>query len=232
MKILVISPNVSWESASELAKALKADHINPYKEDRRNFLNYDLVFNYGCNRNMKCNGIINTAKAVANCVDKIKTYTLLKANNIPTVNVALKKEDIDDKWKVIVARESATGAGGEGLKYFYDKKEIDKDYAFFTEYYKHKFEFRIVVFKGVVVGRYLKDEEDGAWFLREMDKEGFEEIDKSCIQAAEALGIDYVGFDVLSTSQKNFRILEANSGPIITEEVISHISKVLEVVHA
>jgi glutathione synthase/RimK-type ligase-like ATP-grasp enzyme len=75
-----------------------------------------------------------------------------------------------------------------------------------------------MVFRGAVVGRYFKKEDSGDWYFNNQPAKGFEEMDKHCIRAAKALGIDYVGFDVVAKNKKDFRILEANSGPRITDE--------------
>lgn len=48
----------------------------------------------------------------------------------------------------------------------------------------------------------------------------FKTIDAACVKGAELLGIDYVGFDVLAKNKKDFRICEANSGPILTDDVL------------
>jgi glutathione synthase/RimK-type ligase-like ATP-grasp enzyme len=82
---------------------------------------------------------------------------------------------------------------------------------------------------GNVVGRYLKEVANDEWHLNSMEAEGFEHIDKACIKAAEALKIDYVGFDVLSRGKRTFTILEANSAPILTEDAAAAIKTFIEV---
>ena len=59
---------------------------------------------------------------------------------------------------------------------------------------------------------------DGSVNFNHQAPKGFEKIDEHCIKAAKALGIDYVGFDVLAHTKKDFVILEANSGAIMTDE--------------
>lgn len=55
MKICIVHPLASLESAQMLAAALKADCINPYATNKRKFTDYDLVINYGCNRKLTVN---------------------------------------------------------------------------------------------------------------------------------------------------------------------------------
>jgi len=45
-------------------------------------------------------------------------------------------------------------------------------------------------------------------------------MDNMCLKAAHALGIDYVGFDVLAQTKNDCVIIEANSGPILTDEAL------------
>jgi glutathione synthase/RimK-type ligase-like ATP-grasp enzyme len=224
MKICVISPRAASESARKLANALKADYSNPFDEDRRDYTKYDLVFNYGCNRKIVANQVINQ-KGVAACIDKIRCYETLKGAKIPTVNYVLKKEDIPDNWDIIVHRETVNGHGGEGLDYAYSKKDAPAGKAFYAEYYSHEQELRVVVFKGVVIGIYDKVDQNGMTEFIELEDNCLRFVSASCIEAATALGIDYVGFDVLYKSPKRFLVLEANSGPIITDEVIKYIKE-------
>lgn len=224
MKIIVLHPKLAYESASKLAKALNADLSNPFEELRREYREYDVVFNYGCHRTLKYVKIVNESVAVAICKDKVETFKRLKALDIPCPAYATRKQDVPKNWECIVVRESVYGARAEGLDYKYQGDELP-DAALYTEYFPHKYEYRIVVFKGQVVGRYRKVEVDGEWELQLMRKQGFEEVDAGCIKAAQALGIDYVGFDVLENKQGKCIILEANSAPILTEEVMKKIKE-------
>lgn len=214
MRICVIAPQIAQESASDLAKALGADLSNPFREDRRDYRKYDLVFNYGCNRDIYAKKVINPSKAVATCKNKVETFKALQKAQVPTVQYATRKEDV--QWAYSVCRESLDGARGEGM----DFGHIDAlpDAALYTSYFEHKYEYRIVVFMGKVVGRYRKVVRKGMWELRLYSPEGFEELDAGCIKAAKALGIDYVGFDVLENKDGDCIILEANSAPILTYE--------------
>lgn len=224
MKIVVLHPKLAYESASKLAKALNADLCNPFQEDRRDFRGFDVVFNYGCDLNIHARYVLNPRLSVARCKDKIATFMVLKEAGVPCPAYATRKQDVPKDWECIVVRESVDGARAEGLDYKYQGDELP-DAALYTEYFPHKYEYRIVVFKGQVVGRYRKVEVDGEWELQLMRKQGFEEVDADCIKAAQALGIDYVGFDVLENKQGKCIILEANSAPILTEEAIKTIVK-------
>lgn len=224
MKICVIHPKACKESAIMLAKGLGAKAINPRKERFRDHQEYDVIFNYGLG---EWNGHINKGAAVVRCIDKLTTFRVLLKANVPIPKYVTAYADVPKNWNGYVCRETATGAGNEGLNMFYDYNDIPKDCVLYTEYFEHVHEWRVVVFKGVVVARYKKEfyqEGDNLlWNLRLYTEQGFENIDRSCLQAAEALQIDFVGFDVLENKKGVYVVLEANSGPVMTEEVLEHL---------
>ena len=231
MKIAVLHPNLCKKSATELAKELGGVAINPFQFDTRDYTQYDLVFNYGCNRQIKAKKIINKTSSVARCVDKIATFYRLSKMGVPVVPFTELGKEVPAHWKTVVCRKNADGAGGKGLTYVEQAagQPIPAS-SLYTEYYDHKFEFRIVVFKNKVAGRYLKREnKKGEWVLDHMQPKGFEEMDGHCELASKLLDIDYVGFDVLAKSQKDYRILEANSGPILSPEIIDIIKDSINV---
>lgn len=228
MKIVVLHPKVALESATTLAKALKADICNPFEEDRRDFRRYDVVFNYGCHRALYYKSIINDGDVVGICKDKVETFQALKKAGVPCPDFVTRKQNVPKHWEQIVIRETVDGARAEGLDYRLQGEEIPNG-ALFTEYFPHKYEYRIVVFNGKVVGRYRKQVRNGEWCFQLMHPQGFEEVDKDCVKAAQAIGIDYVGFDVLENKEGKCIILEANSAPIITDEVIEAITKFFKV---
>ncbi len=224
MKICIIHPEIGKESAEELAEILKADVINPYKTERRDYREYDLLFNYGCNRKIKCNRVINRSKSVATCIDKLRTFKVLSDNNIPHPEYVDSPDKIPEHWDQIAVRPDRKGHQAVNIDYIMAGEPVPKA-ELYTQVYYSKFEFRIVVFMGNVVGRYLKRTEKEDLYLDPVSEIGFEKIDKACVKAAAALEIDYVGFDVLSRGKTKFVILEANSSPILTEESAEEIKQ-------
>jgi glutathione synthase/RimK-type ligase-like ATP-grasp enzyme len=227
MRICVIHPKICTESAQELAQALGADRVNPFETDRRDFRAYDLVFNYGCHRDIYAKKVINSSKAVGICKNKVETFKILHANKLPAVGYATTKAMILPHWEWIVVRDKVDGARAEGLTYVENGKDIPNG-ALYTEFFEHKYEYRVGVLNGKVVGRYRKDVVGVDWEFTRMLKGGFGKMDEACSKAAAAIGIDYVGFDVLENKKGEFVILEANSGPIITEETIKAVKKYIK----
>lgn len=226
MSICVIAPNKCSVSARKLALALGAEFFNLSTSNRRDFREFDVVFNYGSSHTGLFNAIINSAVAVSRCIDKIASFEAFNAIGVPTVKWTIDKNKISKDWNTIVCRSSAVGSGAKELEYCYDHNNIP-DAALYTKYFDHEYEMRIVVFQGKVVGRYLKEESEGTWNFVELQSKGMKYIDNACINAAKALRIDYVGFDVLAKDCEDFVILEANSGPVLTDEVCKAICKVL-----
>lgn len=222
MKICVLYPNVSSASAKKLARALGADAVNPFDIDRRDFSMYDLVINYGCNRsNLICNKIINKTKAIAKCIDKIKTFKIFNDNKIPTVGWTTDKKDIPKEWNYIVVRQEVDGNANKGMKYVHrTKKNTLPNAPLYTEYFDSHKEFRVVVLNKIYCIAYEKVMVGEAWHLEVKWYKYLEEIKQNCMKAAAALDIDFVGFDVLVNNKKEYVVLEANSGPVMTEEVL------------
>lgn len=178
---------------------------------------YNSVFMYGCSEVLNAQHYINNAKATLICVDKRLTFNVFKEHNIPTVGYATRKKDVPDTWEIIAVRTKVDGRKAEDLDYYYEKDKLP-DAGLYTEYFEHKYEYRIVVFKEKVVGRYYKAEAKGEWTFKSQPAKGFEQMDADAIRASKGLGIDYVGFDVVANTKHNYRFLEANSGPILTSE--------------
>jgi hypothetical protein len=220
MKVAIIT-SVGQESSKILCQALINNKVDAQvfdmkKTDKRDFREFDWVFNYGSSVFTKQQRRLNSDKAVKTCIDKPSTFNELEWANCYTVDHVLNKP-IPAHWEWVVIRDKKDGRKAEGLNY-HENNENVPDGQLYSEYFEHKYEYRIVVFRGEVVGRYFKCEDKGDWYFNIQPKKGFEIMDDHCIRAAKALGIDYVGFDVVAVNKKDFRILEANSCPRITDE--------------
>jgi glutathione synthase/RimK-type ligase-like ATP-grasp enzyme len=222
MKICVVYPRPCSVSGKELAEFLECDRDAPYDSDRRDFTKYDVVFNYGGGYKLQAKKIINSRQAILTCIDKIATFQALKLAKVPHVAFVTDRRDVPASWECTVVRAKVDGKQGDSLDYVYRRADLP-DAPLFTEYFDHRYEYRIVVFMGKVVGRYFKKVEGDDWELRVQPPKGFEKMDKACLKAAKAIGIDYVGFDVLANTKEDFRIIEANSGPMLMDEVAEHI---------
>lgn len=221
-RICVIHPKRCLDSARKLAQALGADLSNPYKEKRINYSQYDTVINYGVSEPSLMGNLFNKPDAVSICKDKHRTFVYLDHERVPIPKFTAYAVIAQEFNGTIVCHTEQDGMQNKGIVYHERDNEqpIPRAYLY-TEYFHHKREYRVVVLNYKVVGIYRKEEiEDGTWDLIPLSHKGFYSISNACVKAAKAIGIQYVGFDVVSNTREDFRILEANSGPIITDQVI------------
>lgn len=219
MKILIAHPKATCLSARKVAKALGADLYNVTDGPRKEFPEYDLVWNYGSTKEIRGNHVINRYIAVQRCVDKVQTFEILRRYGLPIPDFTIFKHNVPDIWDSVVVREKRDGRKAEGITYV-ERGDKLPDGELYSEYIPHIAEYRIVVGFGRILGRYRKDRVDDDWYFTLMDKQGFYQVDKDCMKAANVLGIDYVGFDVLEKADGSCVILEANSGAIIRDEAL------------
>lgn len=231
MKICVIHPSVTKESAEKLAKAVKGVTWNPYKQAHP-YQKFDLYFNYGYGGELYVRDyktFINPVNSIKKCVDKIKTYRVLQNAGVPTCEYVTKKEDIPKTWKWVVNRATTTGRNCEGVLITQRSEALDNQ-PLYTKFFHHTEEHRIVVFKDQVIGRYMKTNlKDGEYELTAMLPDGYERLDRSAVAAARAVGLHYAGVDLLCTrGGARHIVLEVNSGPLLTEEAESFFSQNLK----
>lgn len=225
MKVAIIT-TVAQKSSKALALALQnngveAEVFDVSKVGKTNFMDFDSVFSFGTSKKTLHKHRFNMSDNVSMCVSKPRTFEALKRAGCSTVPYVLRKEDVPKDWECIVVREDAGGRKAEGM-HLIDRGQPLPDGQLFTEYFFHKTEYRVMVFNGEIVACYEKVEgqhEGEVWhFFENRPKKGFKLMDEHCLKAANALGIDYVGFDVVANSKEDFRILEANSAARLEDE--------------
>jgi glutathione synthase/RimK-type ligase-like ATP-grasp enzyme len=231
LNICVIHPKRCTESATKLAKALGCDVSNPYKERRVNYRDYDLVINYGIAEPIGYHRVLNMTLAVERCKNKLKTLQYLQYAGVPVPWFSFSQEVVEKRVAPVetlyVCHTEQYGMQNRGIEYRHADELVPAH--LYTEYFHHKKEYRVVVLKGKVIGIYSKlEREKGEWDLVSLQNKGFKEINEQCIKAAAVLNIDYVGFDVVANTRKDFRIIEANSGPIITDQTIEAFKQLLK----
>ncbi len=229
MTICIIYPECSKESALELAEKMGWEAVNPFKAKQRDFRKYDGVFNYGCNREIYARNVLNKTKSVATCINKVATFKVFEKAGIPTVKHTTNRFDTVD-WDCVVIRDKVDGARAEGLDYHYnDERKVLTPGpipagALYTEGFEHEYELRVVIFCGKLVGCYKKVNKGGRiWEFEDFDEFQVLGLTDAAWKAAKALDIDYVGFDVLVNDKGVYAFLEANSGCILTDDVVDAI---------
>ena len=235
MKICVVHPAATKESAAKLAKAVNGVTWNPYK-DYRPRVAFDLYFNYGVSDAPNIElpqlqaEVVNPPRAVRISTDKIKSYKAFQAAGVPTCEFVTNDKDIPKTWKEVVCREVVNGRNCEGIL-ITGQDNIVKGNPLYTRFFKHTEEHRVVVYKGAVVARYMKTNlKDGQYDLQLMQAYGYEEVDALAIAAARAVGLDYAGVDILHDGSSGKSIcLEINSGPLLTDEAHDFFQKLFNV---
>lgn len=193
--------------------------LNPFKKE---VPPSDVYLGIGCSKTVRAPLVLNKRQAVLNCVSKSSTFSILNHHKLPCPEWCWGRENIPDNWEQIVARKDDRGFGAKDLEFYYEKEEIPEEYVFFSKahFWKHEYRVMVVLGKPLV---YYKDSKkvEGSWCFIPKDHKEYPEIVKACKKASEALGTDYVGFDVLAHNKSKFVILEANSGAIIPDEAIA-----------
>ena len=234
MSIIVISPKVGEESAKLLAKKLKASYENPYETDKRDFRDYDVIFNYGFSRPIKGNTVFNKNENINKARCKITTLSLLKDDDI-TVEFTQDKEEAI-KWikqhHIAVARDKAKATQGKGLAYCYTLEDIDNLPAkFWTKYYENTHEFRINTWRDKALAVYTKkhDVKEGTFSFVKFDGvENHPQLQALVQKVYEKIGLDFSGIDVLRDEKGDLKLLEVNSAPILPEEEVNLLVKAVK----
>ncbi|KWH03712.1 hypothetical protein WT58_24060 [Burkholderia territorii] len=138
------------------------------------------------------------------------------------------RNKVPKNWDSVVVRESRVGRKAEGFHHWLKEEGELPHGELYTKYYEHRNEYRVVVFMGKYFVYYKrpvsKDGEEWHEMVLQPARK-FEAMGRHALAAAKALGIDYAGFDVVANSRTEYVFLEANSGPILNEEVKDYIVK-------
>lgn len=212
-RVSVIFPRACQKSAEELQQALD-------RKLKGRITKY--IFSYGLSE-VDYMGVprVNHATAIRRCINKVKTLSTFKRFKIPTVEYCTNHRDIPRHWDVIVVREKVDGKGNEGLHFVEAPlPNVFKHKPLYTNYFEHRMELRVVVFMGKVF-TYRKHQVLDEWEFYPFRAP--KSLTEDAIRAAKGLGIDYVGFDVLYNNKGSYAFLEANSGPVLIEDVRDYI---------
>lgn len=226
MKIAVISPKCTSESAKYIAQSLtsllpehEVVYFNPYQERKRGV---DFFINYGCSGyTEEEKPFINKPTAVAKAVNKLTTLSLVKNGVTHTTNFIKAKEWIV-KGKQVVCRKTATGTRSEGITIVSTEHELQDqiDCAFWTEYEPHHYELRINCYKNKIISILQKDtitnaQGENVFSFKLLKGTPHEELQEMVNDVYEKIGLDICGLDVLLTHKNKFKLLEVNSGPML-----------------
>ena len=209
---------------------------------------------------------LNTPLAVGNCVNKLFTLEILQRDNVPHVdwttvfNVAENWSELDGAR--VFVRHIINGKKGRGIEIIERKCQVPEAPLYTKEFPsnpENKREFRVHVFKGKVIDYVQKKRmsaeklaakgynrnEDvrnkaNGWVFAHNNIIDSRLVRTIAVNAANALGMDYCGVDVLGEfdqEQKrivNAKICEVNSAPGMsnTKTIAAYVNAIVNYVTA
>ena len=238
MRFKVFPYNRASVSAKALANALGVRRISNEHEPRRN----DVVINWGNSSRVfyaRTGFDLNKHEAIAIACNKLKTFQTLTAAGFEHIpNYCTSQHEASDMLYIatnggetlgkesIYCRTSLTGHSGSGIviaKNIYQFVEA----PLYTLGTKHKYEFRVHVFKGKVIdvqqkkrradytgpNTGIRNHSNGYIYAR-ADIEVPDELLSSAIQAVNLLGLDFGAVDVGYRERDNrVFVFEINTAP-------------------
>lgn len=222
MKIKVVSPKITQDSAEFLAKGLNADYCAVDKEDTHmNAHDCDLVFNYGSSKKFYAPGVmvINHPKGVRRAINKTTTHKFIK-DKVP---MPLHTEDIEvaKAWikqgREVVVREFIKSNQSKGTTIVSTLSALleIKNAKLFTRFIKHNNEYRVYSYKGKILSVYDKVVVGKNFKFKYQKNFVHQQLQNMVDTVHKELELDFFGLDVLSTKKGNLYLLEVNTGPIL-----------------
>jgi len=165
-------------------------------------------------------------------VDKLTQYQYFKDKGLPHPPWSIKKEEAlawQQEGHTILARQTIKGQTGSGIVVV-TPEDVLPDAKVYTQYVKKKREFRVNIFKDVVVNlrEKLKQKQGTSSFIRNkangyttthckpMSPELETSLKALAMEAREISPSDFVGVDLIYNEFYNkLYILEVNGGPSI-----------------
>ena len=182
-----------------------------------------------------------TFESIGPAGDKFTSYIRLSLAGLPTIpsffcwhdKIESKKEEIISKFGLPLVAKQLSSQRGKGVYLLKSRKDFDslsKDYPegefMFQKYCESEKEYRVLVLKGMVGAFERKIRTDPQEFRSNVAlgaREEFIDIKKIppkmkevAIKAAEALGIQIAGVDILIDKEGEMWLLEASRGPGLT----------------
>jgi glutathione synthase/RimK-type ligase-like ATP-grasp enzyme len=205
---------------------------------------YGLFVNWGCSK-LPVNAlpgqkVLNKPEACALAKNKLLTFQKFKAAGVPHPEWWTNKNEIDRK-SIIIARQSLTGSGGDGIVVIRPEDKEVANAPLYTRYIQKTAEYRLHVVNGRVIAvqqkrkdgeaeqtadqKLIRNHANGWNFAINNVTFANDEQRNQCEQAAvasvAALGLDFGAVDLV-VSKKDPRpyVLEVNTAPGIESPTI------------
>lgn len=222
---LIYTYNKHSKSSKTLKRTLQYKYIV-----RPTMRNKHFVINWGCSKllnNMHKGYILNHPRAVANAINKLRTFQILQERDVPVPDYTTDKQKANEWLSLghkVVCRLNLSSHGGDDIVVVRSNESLP-DAPLYTKYHKKKHEFRVHVFKDKVIAyseKKMKRESpptnnlirnhDNGWVFCITNILHRDDVKQSAINAVAALGLDFGGVDVILSDDKPI-VLEINTAP-------------------
>ncbi|HVP93895.1 MAG TPA: ATP-grasp domain-containing protein [Methanoregulaceae archaeon] len=166
------------------------------------------------------NRVINSPESIFTCASKVKTSALLLESGIRspktifTASRELAGEFISSLGRAVY--KPVYGYDGNGICLIYSPQELGKGPYYLQEYIPNDRDYRIFVIDGEAVGAIVRQSDSLA---HNIHQGGFgkpieisDDMDEIAGAAADAVGVDYGGVDLLDDGD-GYTVLEVNGTP-------------------
>ena len=238
MSLKLFPYKIGSVSAKRLAKKLGVLRVSPSYNARRK----DVIVNWGSSRPPHFRWMeqdLNKPHAIALACDKVKTFETLSYQGFEQIPIwSTSRQEISElnsSYDVpIYCRTKTNSHSGNGIVIANNSYEI-VDAPLYTLATKHKFEYRVHVFKGEVLYVQQKKKRLGftsarsgirnygnGWVYCTPTDTPSELLLSSCVRAVQLLGLDFGAVDIGHRVRDNrFFVFEVNTAPgLISTTVI------------
>ena len=249
---MVILPyKIGSNSAKKLAEYFSCKRIYPDgnfkpKEDEI-ILNwgYSGDVNFRRNKNTRF-FFFNDPQHVKNAINKINTLTILKENDVPTLEFTTSFEEAKNLVLEgeVYCRTKISGKGGDGIVIAKNQEELEHCQLYTKKFINNR-EFRVHIVDGHIIDivRKRKMSKESlleanidpetvnssirnltrGWVFSREGLERYEEVDLAALNAIKALNLDFGACDILfNTNTNKVAVIEVNTAPGMDEGSTTH----------
>lgn len=232
--------NRFWPTSKMLQRELHAYKINNEMRPRRIPSRNDVIINFGSGvvPEWYVEGMwLNNPIAVNNAGNKINTLQILFTNDIPCLEFTTSMEEAIGWNSTVYARTLSRGSKGRGIVICAPGEELPRA-RLYTKKFPNGREYRFHVFKGSVIDYTQKKLRNGTedpnklirsydngWVhahndIRLPDRDLFNAMQESAVNAVSTLGLDFAAVDMLySVRGEEYKVCEINSAPAIVNQL-------------
>lgn len=227
--VILVQDRISKSSKSQLRPALRARRITPYSTGIQPVSLASVIINFGGGKLpeavKQCPRILNPPDKVALSSNKLRTFELLTAADVPCIRWTVDKGTVA-KWIAkghkVLARKRLDSSGGRAIEIIsapVTGNLVVPDAPLFTRYFPKTHEFRVHVvgseaidlvekkikseLKDKVENRVIRSHRNGWVFAHDnLSLSHLDDLDilrKLAVQAVGAVGLDFGAVDLLCT---------------------------------